>query len=659
MNEINDAGGWVRSYSGYVTRTGHDANLIRTGGRNGEAMMEQGAARSRWISFIMHHADLPRTFGSGDLSKILPEMWGKLARGEHFEIKALDEDEGAIPFANVARQASAHREIHWKTAADWRAYIAEFGPHNPTAAVVHAFDVAARRVALLQHFGTKPRDEFENDIAYLRRTAQGDPAKFDAFSRKEPYLRHLYDQLDYSNNKPANALWSRTVAGVMAIQRWSKLARVMFTHLASLPTKGIAGKYVGLSLGERYGSMLSGLFRGAADSDKRIAAELTLAGADARLGHMVSRYDVADQAPGKMAKIDQVFFKLTGVNAATENQRADFETIVARHFGMQRGKAFAEVGPYEKRALSLYGIGEPEWKALHTVDWSDIGDKRYLMPPDARKLEDDAVRTMLRERGGIGSRSITDESIRKAREDLADSLHAMLYDQGRYAIFAPSAKTRAVLFQGTQQNAPNLYKAMQLLYQFKIWPAEMIFKTWGRLINGGEGNMQKVGNVVELVVASAVFGTLSEALREVVQGQDPRSRMTAAPASYVLRGLLRSGAGTIAGDYLFGEFDRHGHSILGSLAGPTYGQVENIMDLRNDFMNGLTKGKWAPFGAAAIHEARGNLPFVDMWWTFKAFDYLVTYRLLDWLNPGYLRRYEQKQKRERGIDYWMRPSAAA
>jgi hypothetical protein len=54
-----------------------------------------------------------------------------------------------------------------------------------------------------------------------------------------------------------------------------------------------------------------------------------------------------------------------------------------------------------------------------------------------------------------------------------------------------------------------------------------------------------------------------------------------------------------------------------------------------------------------------TLPFVDMCWTFKAFVYLVTYRLLDWLNPGYLRRYEQKQKRERGIDYWMRPSAVA
>jgi hypothetical protein len=38
---------------------------------------------------------------------------------------------------------------------------------------------------------------------------------------------------------------------------------------------------------------------------------------------------------------------------------------------------------------------------------------------------------------------------------------------------------------------------------------------------------------------------------------------------------------------------------------------------------------------------------------------LITFQLLEWLNPGYLRRYEQKQKRERGIEYWMRPSAAA
>jgi hypothetical protein len=46
---------------------------------------------------------------AGDLSTILPEMWNKRARGEHFEIKSLDEELAeATGFANVAAKASAH-----------------------------------------------------------------------------------------------------------------------------------------------------------------------------------------------------------------------------------------------------------------------------------------------------------------------------------------------------------------------------------------------------------------------------------------------------------------------------------------------------------------------------------------------------------------------
>jgi hypothetical protein len=661
MNEINDAGGWVRSYTGYVTRTGHDADLIRTGGRSQAGRMNVppaqriGAARQRWIDAIMRYADIPRSFGNLDLSEVLPELWERFARGEHFEIRPLDENDPV--YANVARKASAQREIHFKSAADWRAYMAEFGTHNPTAAVVHAFDVAARRVALLQHFGTKPRQEFENDLAYLKGTLRSDPAKYDAFQRQEPYLRNLYNQLDFSNNKPANRLWGNLVSGTMAISRWSKLGRVLFTHIASLPTKSIAGRYIGLSLSERYGGMLSDAFRGMEGSDKRALAELTLAGADAQMGNMVARYDVADQAPGVMAKLDRAFFKLTGVQAVTENQRRGFEAAVARHYGLLRDRPWSEVGTKEARAFSLYGLGEAEWNALHTVDWSKIGGNLYLMPPDARKLSDDAVRTMLQARNP--NADVSDRSIRLARDRLADTLHSMLWDQGSYAILRPIARARAIMFQGTQQHSPNLYRALQLLFQFRIWPASMIERTWGRMVHGGDGNMEKVAAAVELVVASAALGVFAEALREVTQGQDPTARMQAQPWSYILRGVLRSGAATIAGDFLFGEFDRHGRSILGSLAGPTYGQAESVIDLRNDFLEGLTKGKWAPLAAGTLHELRGNIPFVDMWWTFHAFDYLVTYRLLEWLNPGYLRRYEDKVKRERGIQYWLRPSAAA
>jgi hypothetical protein len=342
------------------------------------------------------------------------------------------------------------------------------------------------------------------------------------------------------------------------------------------------------------------------------------------------------------------------------SQRADFETIASRHFGMQRGTEWADLHPKDRRNFTTYGIGEAEWKALHAAEWSEIGGNRYLMPVDARNIPDGAIRDLLA-KGSTSQRAmpVTDETIRKRREDLADTIHAMLYDQGSYAIFAPSARTRAILFQGTQQTSPNLYKAMQLFWQFRVWPAEMIMRTWGRLLYGGDGNMEKVANVTELVVASAVFGALAEMLRETVQGQDPRQRIHDNPGGYVLRGLMRSGAGTIAGDYLFGEYDRHGRSFLGQLAGPTYGQADNLMQLKTDFMEGLTKGKWAPFAAGGLHEIRQNLPFVDMWWTFKAFDYLVTYRLLEWINPGYLQRMEQRMKKQQGIDFMVSPQKVA
>lgn len=661
MNEINDAGGWVKTYSGYVTRTEHDADLIRTGGRSQEGMLNlapaarQDAARQRWIDAVMRYADIPRSFGDLPLNEVLPEMWERMARGDHYEIRPVDENQPM--YANVARKASAHREIHFKSAGDWRAYMEEYGSHNPTGAVIHAFDIAARRVALLQHFGTKPRQEFEGDLAFLKGKLARDPAAYQRFEASEQSLRHLYNQLDWSNNKPANRTWANLVSGTMAINRWSKLGRVLFTHIASLPTKSLAGRYLGLSLSERYGGMLSDAFRGAEGSDKRQLAELTLAGTDAVMGNLAARYDNADAAPGVMSKIDEIFFKATGVAGVTENQRGGFEATVARHYGMLRDRPWEDVGPKEARGMAIYGLGKPEWDALHTVDWTNVSGNTYLMPPDARKLSDDAVKTMLHARNPQAD--ISENGIRLGRERLVDTLQSLLYDQGSYAILRPTARARAVLFGGTQQHSPNLYKALQLLFQFRIWPASMIERTWGRMIYGGDGLKEKVGAVAELVVASAAFGVLGEALREVTQGQDPTARMQAQPMQYILRGILRSGAATIAGDYLFGEFDRHGRSILGSLAGPTFGQAEAIIDLRNEFLEGLTKGKWAPLAAGMLHEARGSIPFVDMWWTFHAFDYLVTYQLLEWLNPGYLRRYERKMKQERGVDYWLKPSAVA
>jgi hypothetical protein len=80
----------------------------------------------------------------------------------------------------------------------------------------------------------------------------------------------------------------------------------------------------------------------------------------------------------------------------------------------------ADVGPKEQRVLRGFGIGEAEWKALHGVDWTTIGEKTYLFPNDALKLSDKQVKAYIHEPRPMGQGLTADpEDIAKAREDLA------------------------------------------------------------------------------------------------------------------------------------------------------------------------------------------------------------------------------------------------
>ena len=52
--------------------------------------------------------------------------------------------------------------------------------------------------------------------------------------------------------------------------------------------------------------------------------------------------------------------------------------------------------------LRGFGINEPEWKALHGVEWTKIGDRTYLFPNDALKLSDDQVKAYIAEARPMG-----------------------------------------------------------------------------------------------------------------------------------------------------------------------------------------------------------------------------------------------------------------
>lgn len=674
IDAINNEGGWIKSYSGYITRTSHDPDKIRrAGGLKGDA------ARDKWIDDVMARVDVARTFHDADDASsraILKDLWNRFVIGDHFDYGKPMEDLDGLLKVDFARKASAPRELHFKDADAWLQYNELYGVNDPTAQVMASFDRASRSYALLKEFGSQPRMAFEEDLRYLKSKLSDNPDARRNFDKAERWLRNRFEQLDGTALRPVNRTHARIFNGWMIVQRLAKLGLTPFAMLSDLATKASELRFQGATFYERWGSALTGYFQGAKGSEAREVADLLHASVAARIGDIAVRLDSGDSPAGwnsrnlidsirtghfgdwletKLERGQRAFFKYTGIAPMTFNQRADAEVIMARHLGMNRGKPFEALGESERRILKGFEIEKAEWDLLHKVDWHDFDGKAYLTPDVATRLSGDDVRAYLVAAGRF-QKDATGPTVNmlvdRARNDLAQKLWTYFVDRGEFAVLEAGAREKAMLYQGSRSGTA-LGTALRLVMQFKQFPLMMMTKTWGRELYGGQGAGGKVAGLAELFIASTFLGIIANMLNQAAKGQDPTAVWKNKPAQAVLAGIIRGGAGSIYGDFLLGEFNRHGRGVVESLAGPTFGQLNNLTSIWSDLTHMKAKAATAMTAGRLV---RDNLPFMNMIYTKLAFDYLIYYRLQEAINPGFLQRYERTMKQNQGTEFWLRPS---
>jgi hypothetical protein len=675
IRALNSEGAWITEHSAFAASVMHDpdkmagaaGSFLRRAFRVRDSVKRNlwEEARQAWVAATLPRIDAKRMFGTAeDADKKLAEMFGGLVTGDHLELKTVGEDPR---FFNVASHVSAERSFVWKTAEDQLAYMRQFGRYGPTDAWLYGMRDSANKYALLKVFGSKPKEQFEEILAYAMNRLVGKPEKLE-LQKWEPALRNRYAVVSGEADRPVANAWAGIVNGVMSVQRLAKLGLTPFAQLVDNATISRELAYQGINFFERNGGLFSGYFQGAEGSAKREVAELLHAGVLGRLRGITSRFDIADGAPGVMAKLENTFFKWTGMTPMTENKRADAERLMAFHMGKQRGKAFAELGTAETRILQAFGIGDKEWALLQKATWNEIAGATYLTPDVALKLKDADVKEYL----GAGGGSISERAaslgpnapdivskssgpLERARQDLAMKLWAYYGERGNHAVIEFGPKEKAILYQGTQSQSP-LQTALRLLLQFKQFPTAMITKVWGREIYGGAKGMDRVAGITELIVSTTLFGMLANFLNQTAKGQDPTSVWRNHPAQAVMAGFLRGGAASIYGDFLLGEWSRHGQQAAETLLGPTVGQVNQVTEIWADLTHMKGRAATAALGARMV---RNNTPFANMIYTKAAIDYLVFYRFMEWLNPGYLERMERSAKEKQGIEFMLRPTQIA
>jgi len=639
VDRLNDAGAWIGSYDGYVSRTAHDPDKIRRAGF------------AAWRESMLATLDQERTLAEvADPEKFLRGVYNALITGRHFTPEGMQgfKDPAFTGPGNLAERLSQGRVLHFKSAESWMDYQAKFGQGTLIESILQQLTQAARNTALMRQFGTNPRAELEADLKWLgERFRDTDPEGVIRLDGQRNGIMNRFAELDGTAMMPVNRLGARISSGIRTVESMAKLGGVLLSSINDTVLKASELKLHGVGFLEGYADGLQAIGRGRGNGETREIMDLLRAGGEGMSRSIAARFDPGDTAPGTLSKIANTFFKLTGLTYWTDAQRAGAELVLARHLGKHQAIDGAALPPELSRNLQAFGIGPEEWNALRQVEWKQADGRAYLTPDAATRLSDEQTDHLLRlEAGQPGEqREIRPADRDRLREDLALKLHAYIADVGEAAVLQPGANERAILRRGTQPGTV-LGEALRFVGQFKAFPVAVVTKVWARQIHGQDG-YGAIAGIVHLIVAGAAMGYVSMAAKDLAKGRTPRD--PADPKTW-LAALAQGGGAGIYGDYLFGEYSRFGRSALASLAGPVFGQVDDIAELYNRARSGDDPR------AQFLKWAVGNTPFANLFYTRAALDYLVLYQVQEALNPGFLRRMERRIEKENAQTFWLRPS---
>jgi hypothetical protein len=630
----NDSGAWIGQVPGYIVRQSHDMWRIRKAGYES------------WRDTILPKLDERVFDGVDDREAHLKRIWTGLSTGEHYRERG--SEDWLVGFkgpGNLAKRASQERSLHFKSADDWYAYNEQFGSNSMLEAVIFGLRKAAGNTALMRTWGTNPEAAFTADLSQLLQNAgrKGDAKQTDRL--KGWLLKSEMDQVTGAANIPGNVSAAQIGGGVRSVLGMAKLGFATLGSIPDIAVRASALRHQGVGLLEGYGNGLKDFVRGRGNVEERAIADHIGVGMDGFLGGVMSRFSATDNVPGRLAKLQNRFFRYNLLSWWTDGKATGAGLIMAHNLARNVSKGFDGLDEGLRVSLTRYGITAKEWDVLRKVDLKAVGDTPYLTPDMVQLLPDEAIRPL--------AKSESPAALRRAREDLEIGLRSFYSEEVATAVTMGGARERAIASWGTKPGTP-VGEAVRFIMQFKLYPITYATRHISREINRGG-----VPGVAHLILATTAMGYLSQSAKEIAKGREPRD-----PSDWkTWAAAMQQGGGLgIYGDFLFGEYNRFGGGALETLMGPGVGTASDILRAFGEFKDGFADGKPVEgakkTGAALFRVGVNNVPFVNLFYTKAALDYLVLYQISEALSPGYLRRMERRLEKENGQKFILPPSSA-
>ena len=647
VNRQNLAGAYIKLMPGYIVKQTHNTVSLRKAGYN------------TWKETVAPLLDFDKTFKGADPEEFLKEAYAGLVNGTHLrnhtEASAGTDAlmSGFKGPANLAKKVSQERVLHFSSGESWQKYNDAFGTRDLREAVTLGFEMGARNLALMEGLGTNPEAMIGKIQDEIRRANVGDAAKESSINTN--FINNIMAELTGKTRIPGGNLSAARIGqGVRVLNNLSKLGGAVISSITDIPFQAALLRYQGRSLLDGYANSFKNLIRGRGDAETKEIARLIGVGLDGINGDISSRFSAEDSMPGTMAKLQQRFFKLNGMAWWNDSHKTGVGLIISNDLAHNSSKKLAELRPDLAKNFAQYNIDEKAWDLIRETKFISENGNQYITPDKIADIPLERVVKVLDLPEGTSPSAVT-----RAAEDYRNQLEItyqnFLVDSADIAIPQPGVYEKALFNQGTQTGTP-VGEALRYISQFKSFPVTVIRKGMGRTLFGDGANdlsealFKGKGDLVglaHLMVATTITGYIAMTAKDTLKGRTARDP---SDATTWKQAMLQGGGLGIYGDFMLGEFSRHGNSLWATALGPTASTVEEIFAIKTAIQQDK---EVAP---KMLKTAINNTPFANLFYTRAAMDYLFIYQLQETLNPGYLSRLEQSIISNNNQEYYMPPT---
>lgn len=669
--DLNKLGASIGKLEGWAgAQTHDDVKMIRAG-------------KDAWIASVLPKLDTARTFpdaASGDeIVEILGDVYDTIITGFPNQATPAEKGQRVNP-ANLAKRLGKSRVLHFRDADAALAYRNEFGQGNTVSGIIGHLRNSARVAANMEVLGPNPEVMLRSIIDGQKRRIKDDPKLSPKQKQKQIQqldaegIQHALGVATGLVSRPVSVTAAKIGSDIRAVQSMAKLGGALLSSVSDTVTTGIASQFRGSGFFKGFTQQIAGMMRGRPKGEQAEIAYLLGEGFDGLIGHIVAPAAAVDGPVGHLSKLQETFFRFNGLSWWTDIQRATAGRMIAAEMGMRAKSAYAELPANYRHVLGLHGITEAKWEVIRKAGAREIDGKSFVTPDRVRDMSDAEFEPLVADRLAAARKaSRVDEAkspetkakreadyaerkasiIEDGRRDMELSLLRFFADETSYGVIEVDNRSRRTMTLG-QRPGTFAGEGMRFIAQFKGFPTAFAQRVGGRALFGqmnGPKSLTYWGHMGTILAGMTMAGYAAMTMKDIARGywppRDPTNPET------MIAAFTQGGAMGIYGDFLFSRVNRFGGGIAETALGPGIGSVFDFIDLVAKARDAGLSADEEVKAADWLNYSLQNTPFINLFYTRPALDYLFLNSMREAASPGYLKRTEKRRRTDYGQESFI------